>query len=103
MGLSSGTLGTSSTVTSEHTEKSTQQYEQKQGDGQPSVDKPEPTGGSKGSYSLSEVAKHTDAEKGGVWITMEGKVYDVTEWLDEVRVLYSGLILGPHLIVYLRT
>lgn len=39
------------------------------------------------SYTLSEVAKHTCPEEGGVWNTMDGRVYDVTEWMDEVSLL----------------
>jgi len=44
-------------------------------------------GSTEKTYSLSDVAMHNDPGHGGVWITMEGKVYDVTEWINEVREL----------------
>jgi cytochrome b involved in lipid metabolism len=50
----------------------------------PSGDSPQQNGGlEKAVYSLSEVARHKDSQQ-GVWISMDGKVYDVSEWMNEV-------------------
>ena len=35
-------------------------------------------------YTIEEVAEHTTQES-GVWIAIEGNVYDVTQFLEEVR------------------
>ena len=38
-------------------------------------------GGGSGSYTAAEVAKH--ASKDDVWVVIKGKVYDLTEFVDE--------------------
>ena len=42
------------------------------------------------TYSLEEVAEHNSSES--LWLAIDGKVYDVTEFMEEVR-LHACLAL----------
>ena len=35
-------------------------------------------------YTLAEVAKHKDHENGGLWMVIHDKVYDVSNFMNEV-------------------
>lgn len=49
-------------------------------------------------YTLEEVAKH--CTRTSCWIVVHSKVYDVTDFLDEVRKRdnYTGVILTWHIL-----